>query len=453
MKDSATLLVGALFCMCCVDLLGAFKYKLSGSAESVSKIGFNHSPINSAKGIFPTESFVTMTLKLQADATLLNKNGHKITTGIGGSVGQLAYDSTKNLIDQSTGQVYGSKLYYYIGRWWDFLGNAPWKKSNILSTKNAKPYVLYNLFLQYDYKGIFTFIGGRYLAKTTFVSGYTEGFEVSYKFLSYFRFRWFSSFGRALATGEFIRPWYAPITTTNKKGEDVDLGIHAVGINYDTRYFSLVPFVYFSPNTYTTPGFKLHYNSNATFDGIGFKSLTEMTVIFPIYSAHLADTWYRGMQLGKGGVSIYICQRFDWNQFNFGGGYYQNIRNANAKMGWYGNPIGIDYRDASIYGGLMDNMLSPDAITGFIFGGGVYRKFFWGMLGKLTFSPRANEQSVALNLGFKWSRYVSSDVKIEYHEVYTHKGYNIAQWYVRDYSVGATAQDRSYLMTSIKAQF
>ncbi|CCF79790.1 hof-family outer membrane protein [Helicobacter bizzozeronii CCUG 35545] len=68
--------------VCCVDLMGAFSYKLSGVAESVSKVGFNHSPINSAKGIFPTESFVSMTLKVQADATLLNKkrasdhNGH-----------------------------------------------------------------------------------------------------------------------------------------------------------------------------------------------------------------------------------------------------------------------------------------------------------------------------------------------------------------------------------------
>lgn len=453
MRDALALLKGALFCVCCADLVKAFDYKFSGSAESVSKIGFNHSPINTAKGIFPTESFVTMTAKVQADATFLNKNGHKLTGGIGGSVGQMAYDSTKDLINQANGQIYGSKLYYYIGRWWGYLGNAPWKKSNVLSTEKARPYVLYNLFLRYDYKGIFTFIAGRYLANTTFLSGYTQGFEVSYRFLSYFRLRWFSSFGRALATGEFIRPWYAPIVTTNKEGQDIDLGIHAVGFNYDTRYFSIIPFVYFSPNTYTTPGFKLHYNSNPAFDGIGFKSLTEMTVIFPIYSPHLYDTWYRGSLLGKSGVSIYIRQRFDYNQFNFGGGYYQNIGNPNAKLGWYGNPIGIDYRDASVYGGLMDNMLSPDAITGFIFGGGVYRKFHWGLLGKLTFSPRANEQSVAFNVGFKWNRYVSSNVKIEYHEVDTHSGYNIADWYTRDYSVGATDQDRSYLMTSLKAQF
>ncbi|CCF79788.1 hypothetical protein HBZS_102360 [Helicobacter bizzozeronii CCUG 35545] len=60
---------------------------------------------------------------------------------------------------------------------------------------------------------------------------------------------------------------------------------------------------------------------------------------------------------------------------------------------------------------------------------------------------------MAFNIGIKWNRYLSSNIKIEYHDVYTHKGYNIAQWYVRDYSVGATDQDRSFLMTSIKAQF
>ncbi|CRF46425.1 outer membrane family protein [Helicobacter heilmannii] len=444
---------GLLFCACCVCPLGAFDYKFSGTSESVSKVGFNHAPINSKKGIFPTESFVTLTLKAQVDASLWENERNKISTGIGGGIGGLAYDSTKTLIDQSTGQLYGSKMFFYFGRYWGFLDNAPWVKSNIESTRRARPYVLYNAYLRYDYNHALTIIAGRYLSKTIFLSGYTEGFEASYKFRPYFKLRWFSSFGRALAVGEFIRPWYAPITTKNKQGKVVDLGIHAVGLNFDTKKFSAVGFVYFSPNTYTTPGVKLHYNTNPGFDGLGFKSLTEMTLIFPIYAPHLYNTWYRGSKLGRGGASLYVRQRFDYNQYNFGGGYFQNFGNANAKINWYGSPIGIDYRDNSVYGGLMDNMISPNAITGFVFVGGVFKKLFWGLVGRLTFSPRANEQSVAWNMGVKWNRYFSTNIKIEYNEVDTHKGYNIANWYTRDPSTPATHQDRSYLMTAIKAQF
>ncbi|MFC3847930.1 outer membrane family protein [Helicobacter baculiformis] len=448
----------ALLSVCALGwaLLRGFDYKLSGVAESVSKVGFNNSPINSNKGVYPTESFVAMTIKAQADATLFNKNKHKISSGVGGALGSLAYDSTRYLVDQSTGKIYGSKVFYYMGRWWGYLGNAPWKVSNVQSDQHTRPYVLYNAYLRYDYAKTLTIIVGRYLAKTTFMSGYTEGFEVSYHFLKNFRLRWFSSFGRALAVGEFIRDWYAPITTTTKDGKPINLGIHAIGLDYTTAHFGFSPLLYFSPNTYITPGFKFHYNSNPKFEGVGFKSLTEVVVIFPTYSHHLYDTYYRGSPLGSWGASLYFNQRFDYNQFNFGGGYFQNIGNASAKITWYGGPIGIDYRDNSVYGGLLDNMISPDAITGFIFGGGVYKRFYWGLLGKLTYSPRADEQTASFNLGIRWNEYVTSDVRIVYHEVSTHRGYKVG--YNGPYDptnpdFAPNTQDRSFLMTSLKAQF
>ncbi|WP_104728015.1 outer membrane family protein [Helicobacter felis] len=432
--------------------LWGFDYHLSGVAESVSKIGFNHSPINSSKGIYPTESFVTITIKAQVDATLWQHQAHKIKSGLGGGLGGITYDSTRYLIDQSTGEVYGSKVFYYMGRWWGFLGNAPWKSSAVESDQHARPYVLYNAYLRYDYGKSFTFIAGRYPAKTTFMSGYTEGFEVSYRFLKHFQARWFSSFGRALAVGEFIRDWYAPIITTTKNGQAINLGVHTIGIDYHTDHFAFSPLLYFSPNTYITPGFKFHYNSNPKFKGVGFKSLTQVVVIFPTYSPHLYDTYYRGTRLGSWGASIYAQQRFDYNEFNFGGGYYQNVGNANAKIGWYGAPIGIDYRDNSVYGGLIDNMVSPNAVTGFIFGGGVYKKLYWGLLGKLTFSPRANEQTASLNIGFRWSRFVTSDVRLVYHEVSTHRGYLVGS-NAYNPNFAPTLQNRSFLMTSLKAQF
>ncbi|GAA7433191.1 hypothetical protein ckin106_11810 [Helicobacter pylori] len=108
-----------VFILCNQSPLLAFDYKFSGVAESVSKVGFNHSKLNSKEGIFPTATFVTATIKLQVDSNLLPKNieKHSLKIGVGGILGALAYDSTKTLIDQATHQIYGSELFYLIGRW------------------------------------------------------------------------------------------------------------------------------------------------------------------------------------------------------------------------------------------------------------------------------------------------------------------------------------------------
>ncbi|WP_104758210.1 outer membrane family protein [Helicobacter salomonis] len=436
--------------------LWGFDYKWSGATESVSKVAFNTSQINSLKGIYPTESFIAITVKTQIDSTLLHKGSHKISSGLGGALGALAYDSTRYLVDQSTGKIYGSKVFYYIGRWWGYLGDAPWRASALQSDRHTRPYVLYSAYLRYEYGRALSITVGRYSSKTTFMSGYTEGFEVSYHFLQNFQTRWFSSFGRALAVGEFIRDWYAPITTTTTNGKPINLGIHAFEVSYEDPHVLFEPLVYFSPNTYITPGFKFHYNSNPNFKGIGFKSLSQIVLIVPTYMPHLYNTYYRGSPLGAWGVSLYFQQRFDYNQFNFGGGYFQNIGNANAKINRYGSPIGIDYRDNSVYGGLIDNMISPNAITGFIFGGGVHKKFYWGVLGKLTFAPRASEQTASLNLGIRWNEYVTSDLRLVYHEVSTHRGYKVGYngpYDPNNPDFAPNTQDRSFLMTSLKAKF
>ncbi|BDR27401.1 hypothetical protein HSHS1_01620 [Helicobacter suis HS1] len=70
---------------------------------SFSRIGFNNAPINSDKGLYPTGSYVTTIGALQVDANLLPKSisAHKLSIGLGGEIGGLAYDSTRALIDQS----------------------------------------------------------------------------------------------------------------------------------------------------------------------------------------------------------------------------------------------------------------------------------------------------------------------------------------------------------------
>ncbi len=433
----------------------AFDYKFSGVAESVSKVGFNHSKLNSKEGIFPTATFVTATIKLQVDSNLLPKNieKHSLKIGVGGILGALAYDSTKTLIDQATHQIYGSELFYMIGRWWGFLGNAPWKDSIIESDAHTRNYVLYNSYLFYSYGDKFHLKLGRYLSNMDFMSSYTQGFELDYKINSKIALKWFSSFGRALAFGQWIRDWYAPIVTEDGRKE-VDDGIHAAQLYFSSKRVQVMPFAYFSPKIYGAPGVKIHIDSNPKFKGLGLRAQTTINVIFPVYAKDLYDVYWRNSKIGEWGASLLIHQRFDYNEFNFGFGYYQNFGNANARIGWYGNPIPLNYRNNSVYGGVFSNVITADAVSGYVFGGGVYRGFLWGILGRYTYATRASERSINLNLGYKWGSFASVDVNLEYYVVSMHNGYRL------DYLTGpfnkafkADAQDRSNLMASVKFFF
>ncbi|WQS28215.1 outer membrane family protein [Helicobacter pylori] len=433
----------------------AFDYKFSGVAESFSKVGFNHSKLNSKEGIFPTATFVTTTIKLQVDSNLLPKNieKHRLKIGVGGILGALAYDSTKTLIDQATHQVYGSELYYYIGRWWGFLGNAPWKNSRIETNAHTRNYVLYNSYLFYSYGDKFHLKLGRYLSNMDFMSSYTQGFEVDYQVHSKVALKWFSSFGRALAFGQWIRDWYAPIVTEDDR-KKVDDGIHAAQIYFSSKHVQITPFVYFSPKTYGAPGIKIHIDSNPKFKGLGLRSQTLINAIFPVYAKDLYDVYWRNSKIGEWASSLLIHQRFDYNEFNFGFGYYQNFGNANARIGWYGNPIPINIRNNSVYDGIFSNALAPNSFSGYVFGGGVYRGFLWGILGRYTYATRASERSINLNLGYKWNSFFNIDVNLEYYVVSMHTGYkanNFTSPFNKAFK--ANAQDRSNLMVSLKFFF
>ncbi len=49
--------------------------KFKAGAESFSKVGFNNKPINTNKGLYPTETFVTVVAYLQLDfPELLSKS-------------------------------------------------------------------------------------------------------------------------------------------------------------------------------------------------------------------------------------------------------------------------------------------------------------------------------------------------------------------------------------------
>nr|WP_240461177.1 outer membrane family protein [Helicobacter pylori] len=195
---------------------------------SFSRIALNQSIINSKKGIYPTGSYVTTTGALQVDVSLLPKGieNHKLGFGVGGEIGALAYDSTKFLIDEANPKAgFQPANWYYMGRWEGYLMQYSQNWTREQKAQNARPYVLYNLYLDYQYKDIFGIKLGRYPSKALFLSGFNQGFELFYRWKK-FRIEWFSTFGRALANEQYIRDFYAPVNYKQK----TNYGMHNIRI-------------------------------------------------------------------------------------------------------------------------------------------------------------------------------------------------------------------------------
>ncbi|PAF44322.1 hypothetical protein BJI48_03470 [Helicobacter sp. 11S02596-1] len=436
------------------SLLNAFDYTVSGKAESFSKFGFNNTPIDTTKGKYPTESFVTMVGALQIDMNLLPKSitSQRLTGGIGGMIGGLAYDSTRNLTDEK-GNRFGSVVYNYTGYWARYDGNAPWASTNLGMSENTRRYVIYNAYLDYDYNGVFGIKAGRYESSADFMSGFTQGFEL-YAKLKDLKLWWFSSYGRAFAYDEWLYDFYAPKTYTTKDGKTINLGIHAFKATYSHNGFSVSPFVYFSPKTYTAPMLQVGYDTNPDFDGIGFRSQTIVLGLFAMFDPRVQNIYRYGNPTGSNGQTLMIKQRFDINNYNIGGGIYKNFGNANAHVGTYGNPVGIDFWTASAYdlGASISDMMGEDAFTGFLYGGGVHGNFSWGVLGRLTTSKRSDEQSLAVNVAYDFSNNISAGLKLEYFNDITKAGYKVGD-NARGLATSKDISDRSHVMTFIRTKF
>lgn len=74
--------------------------------------------------------------------------------------------------------------------------------------------------------------------------------------------------------------------------------------------------------------------------------------------------------------------------------------------------IFFDIRSNSVYGLVFSNVVIVDFVSGYVFGGGVYREFLWGILGRYIYVIRVSERFIDLYLGYKWGFFVSVDVNL-----------------------------------------
>ncbi|AFI06170.1 outer membrane family protein [Helicobacter cetorum] len=472
--------------VCLVYSLNAFSYKVSGSFGNFSKIGFNNKPLNTKTGYYPTETFSAVTGFLNAKADLLPKHisDHSFTAKLGFMGGGVAYDGTKNIINQANNQPFGSMMWMYYGAWHGYYGASGWGTNNANGinnvgnggcvasgtipcatwnnvgnqwmSANTHQFVVNEAYLEYGYKNIFRIKAGRYVGNAYFMDGYTQGFEATLN-VKDFTFWWFSSYGMAWTYDEWIYDYFAPIVTTNKQGKKVNLGIHSGSITWHKKGLSINPFFYFSPNTYIAPGIQATYVYNIPLKNHRHLSIyTTAMGFFPYYNPALSHNIFYSSYAGTNAQMFLFKQRFTINKFYVGYGIYKTWGNANAYTP-YTDPelIGFNFWTNTVYDWLSAANMNANAFTLHAKVGGHVRKLSWEVLGRITTSPRANEQAINLDLSYNFSHWVSASLTLEYYRAHLHNGYEVGQSFSSVYNpvFKASVQDRSFLMTNLHFKF
>ena len=385
--------------------LNAFDYKVSGSAESFTKWGFNNQRLDTANNQAPTESFTTLFAQPNLNADL----GAGFKAGLGGAIGGLAFDSTRN--DPLVSNIGSPVVTAYFGTAWD--------------KERVQNYMVQNAFLEYSYGENVYLKAGRYESGKVgeWFSGYTQGAEGYFQaggvklwgFLSNRRAfaydQWFNDFYRVLGT-------YAGGATRN---------IYAAGLDFSSSGLTLSAFSYYTPGVYTAPGASITFDSNPSKEAQGFKSLTKIRFLAPVAdSSRIGYAGARWGEVEKHSYTLHIEQKFEINMFFFGAGYYQNFGNASELIGRWGNPLSLDIWTGSAYdiGQALNDIIGRNAVTGYGFLGANYGNFDWKILGRGTNSPRSAEQSVAFILNYQIREDIAIGGKLEWFSDTTKAGYS-----------------------------
>lgn len=405
-------LIGAMLLGASLQIF-AFDYKLGGRAEAFSKIGFSNGKYNVLADKYPTDSYGTLfgTLEL----TALWESGIKVS--IGGALNSLVYDSTRRQGGQSLG-------HNYIGAWFGYYGDKD-------MLPYSRGYILHNAYVSYEGEH-FGFKAGRYESDgLDWFGAWNQGAEAYVRFSGVKLWGFFSD-ARAMVYNN----WFWDFTRFSIAGKQLFAG----GLAYEKNGFGIEGYMYFVPSRVSAPGFKLRYDSNPNFNGNGFRSQTTFIALFPQNATNPhynngnpieSDTLFGiafNADTSRKTQTLFVKQQFDIDSHRFGAMIYKNFGNANAWIGSYGDPFGgLDIWTGSVYdtGRSLSDIVGRNALSGMGFVGGHYGGFDWEVLGRLTTSPRSDEQSLALILEQEIFENLSARLKLEYFNDTTKAGYSI----------------------------
>ncbi|BDQ27483.1 membrane protein [Helicobacter heilmannii] len=406
-----------LVCMLLVlERVLAFDMSISGKLSSYTLYGFNNKRYDPSKFIYPTGSYTSLLAEMNVSMDLY-KGLH---AEVGGMLSALPYDSTAYQgNDIQPGQPGGPGDFYNHdgGIYWEYIG---WYAGHSgLHVQKPRYAMVNNAYISYDYKGIFGIKGGRYeLSDYDWFTSFSQGVEGYVKYKDY-KLRVLYSDARASASSD----WFWPFGRYYTSGKPLMIA----EFRYQKGHWKVNPYFYSIFGRMNAPGINITYDTNPHFRDKGFRWVGTFVGFFPFFppSGRGYDMILFGQEkMGKAGQTLFFRSRFYYNKWIFGGSIYKNIGNANGDIGIYGDPLGYNMWTNTIYDAEINNIVGKDALNGFLYFGSHFHGFTWKVLGRLTGSPRANEQSVALFLSYFLSRYnLKFDLKLEYYNNITKKGY------------------------------
>ncbi|PAF52771.1 hypothetical protein BKH44_00890 [Helicobacter sp. 13S00477-4] len=436
----------------------AFEYHFTGDIANYSKFGFNHSIIDETIGQYPTDSFSI----LYSDPSFDFNFSNHFSAGIGFAFGGIIYDSTKFDKDIKGKLLNPDGLAYkYMGY---YSGHDGKEKATPMDTKD---YYFSNFFIGYD-NDFFSFKIGRFLFKNTdWLTGNQEGIE------THLKTKHIDTWGvithkKSSLGGKWLKDFKYINSST--------MPTFAIGSKITYPKITFIPYIQTQPNLYLMTGFHSTYQDSFTLWEIPIYSQTDIFGFYvhytpsakkristyddgntPVFGPINTPTLdgYKGRLVGQGGESFLLKQIFRIPQKNlkhhFGFQIYKNFGNANEFIGGYGNPLGLDLNDSTIYdrGTANNAIFATDAFNNIVFYGLKYQKLNINVVNRYTISPRSNEESLSLNMDYILKQKTSFGINLTYFDDTTKKGYQIYQTYLNH----NIREDRSYLSTYIKHSF
>lgn len=407
-----------------VSLFG-LDYSVYGGMTSSTRLGLgNNLYMNTDKGIYPNNSFWSLSAYLGGTLTLLADENNFLEMGLSGMVGGVAYDSTRNIAlfptnSFSSGSQLGLFTQVYMPAWGDITGAY-------LDYQNA----FYGVRL------------GRYLFKNTdWLSGRNQGLEV-YAGPENYRVYGIYVNARSSSNGEWLNHFVPRNDSVNKFGLFM-FGADATANITDNQRIFFRPYVHYQPGVFFAPGAKLSYDYKYN-DYINFK-----TTILSLFVSHnervynhlSAQDWghgrfldanrnYVGRVSGTGGTTLFLREDVTFDNYGFALALYKNFGNPNDLIGSYGDPTGLNTWVYTIYstaGAGWSDFFSPEAVNVYgIFNHKVNEVFSYDIIARITRADRSNEHSLAFICSYKFNDSISMDLRLELAGTTTVKGYKIS---------------------------
>ncbi|RDU73461.1 hypothetical protein CQA66_02025 [Helicobacter aurati] len=357
-----------------------------------------------------------------------------------GAVGAgLAYDSTRNDSNGALG-------FNYIGAYPGYLAN---QQATNLNTHN---YFIHNAFIAYK-SPLLTLKLGRFLQEDDdWYDSYAEGGIVTFHFADNYYFKVFGSSTYALVgqgwLNDFSRTYF-----TN--------GLLNAEFGYQSADFRASIYTYYGIQEFVAPGVNVEFTFG---DSSNVLAATKFTAIFPIHRELANEQGFFTDIRSADGFTASILLREDitlFEKYFIGIAMYKNIGNANARMAMFGNPLGIDIWDNSVYvtGASLNASVAPDALSAMFFTKMQYdnlttllQSVSLGINGRYTYSPSSDEYSLSFFCDMDIAEYFTLGLILNYYTSVVKNELWITEETMRN-NASRAIFDRSYLMTRIAYNF